>query len=208
MSDLRRCMGTVAITLPVILLTQSIAAWMPMLLSRTEGTGVSQAAILVGFVTLLTSPIGQMCGGWLIDRSPAFAERPFHAISGCMFVACLAVLAMRFTNGRVPLLLALGLVNVVLGIASLTALATLQTLIPPSLRSRINALFLAIVTAVGFGLGPVIVGSLSDLRGDGLSALKWAIGLVAIGATAICLGVDIIVSVRRHAASRLRQHAA
>lgn len=178
-------------TLPVIVLIQAVAAWMPTLCARDYGVGVPRAATLVGAVTLFTSPTGQILGGRFFDRSPFASRYPLVVMAVGMAIACAAMSAVAARPVLWITLGLLGVANVALGVTSLTGLAALQTLLPLTLRARINALFLAVVTATGFGAGPLLVGLLSDTRGATGSALAWALMIVAAYATALCAVVAI-----------------
>lgn len=121
-SAFRPCLAIFAIALPVIPVVQSLSAWMPTLIGRGYGTGVPRAAILGGAVTLLKSLVDLL----LFDRHLSFAPRPLFLLSGRRIIACAGVWGLTYADSLRSTLLAFAVVNIVLGIAMLTCLATLQ----------------------------------------------------------------------------------
>lgn len=57
-------------------------------------------------------------------------------------------------------------------------MAVLQHLLPQSFRATATALFLAIVTLIGYSLGPWLAGAFSDALGGGAQALRLALTLI------------------------------
>jgi MFS family permease len=169
-----------------ILLIQSVAAWYPALCARLHGIEPARAALLVGAVTVVSSPLGQLLGGWLNDRCARIRANPVFwiLVVMCSALPPLALLphvrSIGFTLG------ALAYFNLALGVASLLALAAIQTIFPTELRIRGNAIFLATVTLVGLGAGPALVGMISDAGQASAEALSYA--LVATGLFALALG--------------------
>lgn len=184
----------VAMTLPVMLLLQAIAAWMPTLCVRAYGLTAAQAATLVGAVTVVTAPLGQLLGGRLHDRVPGLADRPYGFMLSCTAIASVSVGMFGVAARPAEALAGLAIANLALGIASFTGLATLQRLVAPSDRARVNALFLALVTTVGLGAGPVLAGALSDWGGADARALADALIGIAIGTAALCVLVAVFAT--------------
>ena len=176
-----------------ILLIQSIAAWYPTLCARLHGIEPSHAAVLVGGVTLATSPLGQLLGGWLMDRVPRIRRDPVTAILIAVMLTMPPLAAVGYARSLTVTLIALALLNLILGVASLVALAGIQIAVSPALRVRANGIFFGVVTVAGLGIGPVLVGLLSDAGAEGPGALSHALlasALIAstIGASGVLLG--------------------
>ncbi len=75
--------------------------------------------------------------------------------------------------------------------AALSGLVAMQALSPPALRGPLGAIFLAVTSLVGFGVGPLVTGVLSELGGTAAStlaiALAQCVGAACAIGTALCL---------------------
>ena len=168
-----------------IVVIQSAAIWFPTLLVRLHALEPARAAMLAGVVTLVTAPLGQLIGGRLVDRVVPRGVAPTHIVMGGIAVGGIA-LAMLVQSPGLPIALALlGIANLSLGMASLSALAGIQRATPVADRHRINGYFFATVTLVGLGTGPALTGLLSDASADPATALPRALAIVA--AAMFCL---------------------
>lgn len=170
-----------------IVVIQSAAIWFPTLLVRLHALEPARAAILAGVVTLITAPLGQLFGGRLLDRLMPHGMMPTHAVAGGIAIGGFA-LAILIASPPLPAALALlGIANLSLGMASVSALAGIQRATPMSDRHRINGYFFATITIVGLGTGPALTGLLSDASADPTTALPRALAIVALAM--FCLAV-------------------
>ena len=147
-----------------VLLAQAQGAWMPLFYGRQFGLPPGTSAMLVGALFLASAPTGQMAGGFLADR-----------------------LHMRGVGGGQNLVLALGLglsllpasvfcltdrlglsatgyflFNFLVSASTPSGLAGLQLLTPARYRGILTAVLVSVVTLVGVGVGPTLVGVLTD----------------------------------------------
>ena len=170
-----------------IVVIQSAAIWFPTLLVRLHALEPARAAILAGVVTLITAPLGQLFGGRLLDRLMPHGMMPTHAVAGGIAIGGIA-LAILIASPPLPAALALlGIANLSLGMASVSALAGIQRATPMADRHRINGYFFATITMVGLGTGPALTGLLSDASADPTTALPRALAIVALAM--FCLAV-------------------
>ncbi len=147
-----------------VLLVQSVTAWAPTFFVREHGLSVGQAGMLVGSALVVAGPLGHLTGGYLTDR---FARGAIQApTSNVMAIGLLMSIpfAFLFTSG-------LGLVASIAGFSGMTffftmsapaSLAGLQMLTPTRLRGLTTSIFLLIVTLVGVGVGPLLIGFVTD----------------------------------------------
>ena len=171
-------------TAPVILI-QSVGAWMPTVLVRDNGLSVARAATLVGLATLIATSAGQLIGGRLLDRHPRLAQRPALLIVPALAIAA-ASLAWVIASPRLIVAVgAVALIDLLCGIAALAGLASLQSLAPAASRGRANSLFFALVTILGVGVGPLLVGVLSDAGHADAASLAHALGWVGLATLAV-----------------------
>ena len=170
-----------------IVVIQSAAIWFPTLLVRLHALEPARAAMLAGVVTLITAPLGQLFGGRLLDRLMPHGMMPTHAVAGGIAIGGIA-LAILIASPPLPAALALlGIANLSLGMASVSALAGIQRATPMADRHRINGYFFATITIVGLGTGPALTGMLSDASADPTTALPRALAIVALAM--FCLAV-------------------
>lgn len=165
-----------------ILLTQALGAWAPSLFVRAAGLEQAQSAMLAGVVVLIAGPAGHFLGGSLIDRMRRTGRSAAGALAIVFLPAapCAALLAVA--EGPVAVAAAFFALALVLGAVAVAALASFQPLVPGRLRGAGNAAYFTTVSLVGLGLGPPLVGFLSDSLGAGSqSALGTALAFVTAG---------------------------
>ncbi|MCY4344678.1 MAG: MFS transporter [Gammaproteobacteria bacterium] len=138
--------------------------WTPAFLVRSHELGLSTIGFLLGAFSLVGGVLGVAAGGYLSDR---LAERDpkwwmltpgFGILIGLPF----AVAALLLTD--------ITWVLVCLFIPSLTTaiypgptFATAQKLVGVKMRAMAVAFSLFVITMVGLGIGPLLVGGISDL---------------------------------------------
>lgn len=154
----------VAASIAVVLLIQTVSAWSATFYVRLFDMTPSEAGFLVGSVILVAGPLGHLSGGWLTDyfarsgaRSPA---APVMAIG--LLAAIPVMIVFAFSRDVVVSIIAYGLFNFALTLGAPASLAGIQMLTPPAMRGVMTSVFLAIVTMVGIGLGPPMVGVITD----------------------------------------------
>ncbi len=149
--------------------------------------------IALGLILGLSGIAGSILGGKIADH---FARRDIRAH---MTIPAIAVLVgtpfyiAAFLVDSLPLALALLLVPGTLNAMYYgPAYAIVQGLVQPSMRATATAVLLFVISLVGLGLGPLVIGLASDtLAGQGLGeagGIKWALMLCVLVAipAAIC----------------------
>ncbi len=165
-----------------ILLTQALGAWAPSLFVRAAGLEQAQGAMLAGVVVLIAGPAGHFLGGSLIDRMRRTGRSPATALALVFLPAAPCAALLGAAEGPVEVAAAFFALALVLGAVAVAALASFQPLVPGRLRGAGNAVYFATVSLVGLGLGPPLVGILSDSLGSGSQgALGTALALVTAG---------------------------
>jgi MFS family permease len=176
----------------VVLTIQSLAAWSPSFYIRFFDLTPPQAGLAIGSIILIAAPLGHLSGGVLTDvfqarRWPSPAA-PVIAIG--LLCAIPSLLVFAGSNSLGVSLAAYGVLSFFVTLAAPASLAGLQMLTPDGLRGIITSMFLAITTLVGIGVGPVLIGVLTDLSGGPMQlarALILAIPVVAIVGTGLAL---------------------
>jgi MFS family permease len=163
-------------------------AWLPSYLVRARDFDLSEAGDLVGLAALIGGVAGSMLGGILADR---FRRR---RLAGELTLSALAAalsvpfIALVLASTSTPLLIVAGLLGPVAIYAFFPPLQTVLTEIVPQRRLglayAINILFVA---GIGQGVGPVVVGRISDASGSlaaGLAVTVAGMGVASVLALA------------------------
>ncbi len=161
-----------------------LGQWMPAFFIRIHGMGIAETATYFGLVLGVASAIGTFLGGNLADRL-ANRDRRMYAwlpAAGVLLAFPFYVVAMVNNNPYVAIaiLVAPSLLNSLwLG----PAFGTIQNLAPMRMRALASAAVLFVLNIIGLGLGPFLVGVLSDLLAGpfGQDSLRYAI-LIATAA--------------------------
>jgi MFS family permease len=163
-------------------------AWEPTFLREVYGMGSAQAGLTYFLISPLPSAVGTLGGAWLVDHlgrrdlrwylwtpalgnalsvplSLAFLLWPeTHAVAGLPVAFAFSVGMSIASAGAMPAILAMG-----------------QSLAPPRMRAFSAALWSMLFTFVGMGLGPLLVGDLTErLRPEHAEqAVRYALALAS-----------------------------
>ena len=145
--------------------TYANTSFMVPMLQRYFGLELSQAAMSVGVIVGVTGLFALPLGGWIADRLHvrlANGRLLFGGVSLLLTSVCTGVALMA---GQIDVALFVGLFAVgwVFAYNFYTCVYTaVQDVVEPRLRATAMALFFAGLYLLGGGLGPVMVGGLSD----------------------------------------------
>jgi MFS family permease len=178
-----------------------LAVWTPSVLERSFHLGLIERGQFMGSVVFIGGCTGVLAGGWLADRLGAldrgwFAKLPAIAwlITAPTFAAGLMAPSLWLAW---PLLLIPNALNILwLG----PVVTAVQHLVPRPMRATASASFLLINNLVGLGIGPFLIGGLSDALKHryGIEALRYA----AVGCTSFYLLAALLMLL---CVSRLRR---
>jgi MFS family permease len=166
-----------------------LAVWTPSVLQRSFGMDLIGRGQFLASVIFLGGCTGVFAGGWLADRLGAldrgwYAKLPAIAwlITAPTFAAGLLAPSLWLAW---PLLLIPNALNI-LWLGPVTT--AVQHLVPQRMRATASASFLLINNLIGLGVGPVLIGRLSD-------ALKQTYGVEALRYAAVaCTGFYLIAA--------------
>ena len=154
-----------------------LAVWTPSVLERSFGLPLIARGQFLASVIFIGGCTGVFGGGWLADRLGAldrgwYAKLPAIAwlITAPTFAAGLMAPSLWLAW---PLLLIPNALNI-LWLGPVTT--AVQHLVPQRLRATASASFLLINNLVGLGIGPLLIGRLSDAlkHSYGTEALRYA----------------------------------
>ena len=140
-------------------------SFMVPMLQRYFGLGLQSAAMATGVIVGVTGLFGLTLGGWMADKIHqrwATGRLLFAAFS--MLVACICT-AWALSAGRIETAVFVGVFSIgwLFSYNFYTCVYTaIQDVIEPRLRATAMALFFAGLYLLGGGLGPLVVGWLSD----------------------------------------------
>jgi MFS family permease len=157
------------------LIGYGLALWVPSVMMRSFNLDLLSTGKFLASLLLVGGSIGVFGGGWLADRLGGlekswYARLPAIAwlLSAPLYAA--GLLAPSLTIAW-PLLLLANAVNI-LWLGPVTA--AVQHLVPRHMRATGAASFLLINNLIGLGVGPLLIGRLSDLfkHSYGVDALR------------------------------------
>jgi predicted MFS family arabinose efflux permease len=135
----------------------------PSYLMRSHGFSVAEVGFALGLVSGVAGAIGTFMGGFLADRWGREDKRWYVWIP--IIGNCLAIVPMAYailSEDATLLLLVLFPANILNSLYLGPSIAMCQSLVSPAMRAMASAILFFILNMIGLGLGPVIVGLLSD----------------------------------------------
>jgi MFS family permease len=168
------------------MLTYGITQWLPTFLIRSHDLSQSQAGLLMAGVFGILGATGALIAGKLSDRlSLRGFQYSVWMIAG-VGVAVIPLWIAAFLADNLTLMVALMIIPAFTGNFYLgPTIALVQTLSPVPMRAVSSAIKMLCLNLVGLGLGPLLVGALSDFLTPryGDSALSIALAIfMLIGA--------------------------
>ncbi len=161
-------------------------SWGPTVLLRQFGLELSTAGYLFGLCVLIAAPLGTFTGGFANDyftsrgRDAAYVTIPIVAGAGLVLGGVLLILAPSAGIWVV----CMGFVYFCYGSVQAPFTAYIQRMAPPRMRGFASALFVLMVSLVGYVLGPPVVAILSEWLDPAGQSLGLSLVLVC-GASAL-----------------------
>ena len=154
-----------------------LAVWTPTVLERSFGMGLLARGQFLASIVLIGGCTGVFAGGWLADRLGRVDRGWYARLPAIAWL----ITAPTFAAGLLapnlwlawPLLLIPNALNILwLG----PVITAVQHLVPRPMRATASASFLLINNLIGLGVGPFLIGGLSDAlkKSYGIEALRYA----------------------------------
>lgn len=146
----------------------SLSAWGAAFLIRVHSLSVTEVASVVGPASGIGGFLGSLAGGflttWLVNRT---GEKRWTLLAPgvALVLAVPTVVFFLFTESAKLALIAFGLQAFLWAIKTGPCFALALELVPASLRAFAVSVLIVIAGVVGNGLGPLLVGVLSDSLG-------------------------------------------
>ncbi|QDW39835.1 MFS transporter [Bradyrhizobium sp. KBS0727] len=171
--------------------------WAPALFMRVHQVQPQEIGLTLGLIVMFPGTLGMIGGGLMSDylSRRGNSDAPVRVVFWSV-IAQIPTLALAFTVSDRQLaftMLAIGFAanSVYAGLPG----ATLQLLTPAHMRGRIMAFYLLCVNLFGIGLGPLVVGLLSDHVFAGKTGLASAVA-TTITVALICSGLILALARR------------
>jgi predicted MFS family arabinose efflux permease len=155
-----------------------LVQWLPSMYSRSFALEMSSVGLYLGIAMGVGSGIGLLIGGLLGNRAARRDVRRPLIIGGVAMVLALPAIVGSLLVASGPLSMVLVTLAVLLwSITTGPILAALYSVIAPRMRATAGAALMFFTSAIGFGLGPLCAGLLSDWLTPlyGIDALRYAL---------------------------------
>jgi len=140
-----------------------LAAWTPSVLERSFGLGLIERGQFLASLFLIGGTAGVFAGGWLADRLGQADRRWYARLPAVAWLITAPTFALGLLAPNLYLAWPLLLIPNALNILWLGPVVTaVQHLVPQSMRSTASASFLLINNFIGLGVGPMLIGALSE----------------------------------------------
>lgn len=160
------CDTTRHLTVALILLYTvafGIAPWYAPLMMRIHGMGTTEVGTLLGVIFCVTGILGVLFGGYVSTSWFASQEsRQLKATAAAVAAMAPSLFAFVTLPGKYAALTALGVFTLVLNFFLAPGYALLQRLVADDMRATTLAVVLMSGNLIGMGVGPQIVGIVSD----------------------------------------------
>ena len=159
-----------------------IGNFTPSFLIRSHGFSSLEVGTSLALITGIGGALGTYMGGVLADRYGAKDKRWYLWISGIPAACSVPLMFTAVFIGDPRLALGFLFFATMLGAFYLgPTIAISHTLVSPSMRAMASAILFFILNLIGLGLGPLVVGMLSDFLTPsyGSEALRYALGIVS-----------------------------
>jgi MFS family permease len=189
--------------------------WSPSFLIRVHGVSIVDAGLYLGLIGAIGGGLGTVLGGYVCDklaaRNPVWQLR-LPAV-GILLALPLQIAFLLWPEQDTFLIAGKVVPTAILFMAASSVFAgcwigptyaAVQNLVPPYWRTQASALLLLAFNLLGMGLGPLLVGLLSDTLAASHAensiryALLYSLVTVVVGATLYLLG-------NRHYVAHIRQ---
>jgi len=162
-------------------------AFLAAFLLRRFGYSVAESGVIAGLIASLPATLSVIGSGWLADHMARTDARSYATIPAVSMLLAAPLYVLAVTRETAPAAIALLALAATVQYTYLgPSQGVFQNLMHPRMRASCYAVVGVIYSLIGGGLGPMLVGGLSDRFAPDSSAAGSATGLaVAMAVTAI-----------------------
>lgn len=180
----------------------SIMAWMPSYIMRTYHSGPKEAGAALALIFAITGLAAPLLSGWVADHLSPRDGRWKLWLCAIMALAAAPLFALVFlTNDKMLAYVSLGGSMFMLAGLLPVILAVGQEIVPKLRSSAVAALMIS-ASLVGHTLGPLYVGTISDMCANVAHEQSLRLGLLALSPMALVAAIAF-----RGAAAALPRHS-
>jgi predicted MFS family arabinose efflux permease len=154
-----------------------LALWTPSIMIRSFGFDLIDTAHFFASLLLIGGVFGVLAGGWLADRLGSVDRRWYAWLPALAWLITAPTFFFGLMSSSATVAWPLLLIPNALNILWLGPVVTaVQHLAPRRMRSTASASFLLINNFIGLGVGPLLMGAMSDMMTQrfGAEALRYA----------------------------------
>ena len=141
-----------------------LGQWLPAMFIRLHGLGVGETATYFGLVLGVASAVGTLIGGAIADRFAGRDRRVYAWLPAAGVLVAFPFFVVGLLLNQPYVAIAVLITPYLLNSLWLgPVFGTIQNLAPMRTRALASAVLLFILNIIGLGLGPLIVGVVSDL---------------------------------------------
>ncbi|URW75617.1 MFS transporter [Sphingomonas donggukensis] len=178
-----------------------LALWTPSVLMRSFGFDLITTGQFMGSILLVGGTAGVFAGGWFADRLGKTDRGWYAKLPTIAWAITVPTFAFGLLSPSPALAWPLLLIPNAMNILWLGPVTTaVQHLVPRHMRATASGSFLLINNLIGLGVGPLLMGTLSDMLKStyGIESLRYAaVGCLAFYALAAVLMTFAIRPLRR-----------
>lgn len=187
---------TAGITLTTIAIN-AFGMWMFPFFTRVDHIAPRDAGWQISVATYPIAAIGMIAVGVLADTLARRDERWRVWIPSAMSFACFPLAFGAIVTPEPVIALAITGLWMMCGTSWFGAsYAVCQSLVRPRMRATLSAMMLLLTTLLGFGIGPLITGHLSDLLAPTVGVRSVGYGMVIANLLAIWGGLHFFLAAR------------
>jgi predicted MFS family arabinose efflux permease len=152
--------------------------WWPSFYARVFGVELAVVGVYLGLAIGVGSGIGLLLGGFLSNRAARRDIRlPLMIGAAAIVLAVPAALGSLFVSSATTSIVLVSVTVLLWSVQSAPVVATVYGTAPATMRATAGAVMTFFTSVLGFGLGPVCVGFLSDILSKtvGVEALRYAL---------------------------------
>jgi MFS family permease len=172
--------------------------WMPSFLMRIHGMQTSEIGVYLGLIFGIGGGLGTFFGGYITDHFGKTDKRWYLKIPalGIMISAFSVAATFTFKNSF-GMFFWLGVSTFLQSMYLGPAISVAHSMVPANMRALTSAVLFFVLNLIGLGLGPLIIGILSDLLQPsfGTESLRWA--LYAICPVSVCSSIIFFYTSRK-----------
>jgi MFS family permease len=182
----RSCRHLSIVIILLFTMWQGLGPWFAAFMIRSHGMGTTALGVWLGLIFGIGGIFGTLLGGFVASRWYADDERGqmrFSALMTALLVPCIVVflLVPQKEAALIALVPLIVVGNVFLG----PSFALLQRLVADEMRATTLAVVMLFANLIGMGIGPQLVGILSDLLRASLGSNSLRVAMLSMSLAAL-----------------------